>query len=451
MLANILLVEPIKNSKFPPLGLMKIAEYHRTIKGDNVTFVKGPLPETIRQGKWDKAYITTLFTYNYSSILSAVNSVKKIIPNKSNIFIGGIAATLLADLIEKDTGIAPHKGLLASSNAIGYEDNINIDQLTPDYSILEQCDFSYRYPFSDSYISYTTRGCPNNCDFCAVNTLEPKYVNYLPLKKLITDIDQRFGQKTNLLLLDNNVLASSRLEDIIEEIVECGFFRGARLDGKQRVVDFNQGLDARFVTKKKMKLLSTINLKPARIAFDDIRFSSTYCKAIELAAENGIFFLSNYILFNHNDFPSDFYQRLLINIELNEKLGTSIYSFPMKYIPVFNTHRKHFGKNWTYKHLRGVQCILNATRGVVGPKRQFFSKAFGNNVDEFEEIILMPESYIIYRSEFVSRADEWRAVFRSLKRLEKQKFIEIIGDNKIDKSPLNSTKNKKIRNLLSHY
>lgn len=37
---NILLIEPAYRNKFPPLGLMKIATYHRQ-RGDRVVFAKG--------------------------------------------------------------------------------------------------------------------------------------------------------------------------------------------------------------------------------------------------------------------------------------------------------------------------------------------------------------------------------------------------------------------------
>ena len=43
---NILLIEPGYKNKYPPIGLMKIATYHRML-GDNVTFYKGDLKEFI--------------------------------------------------------------------------------------------------------------------------------------------------------------------------------------------------------------------------------------------------------------------------------------------------------------------------------------------------------------------------------------------------------------------
>jgi hypothetical protein len=160
-------------------------------------------------------------------------------------------------------------------------------------------------------------------------------------------------------------------------------------------VDFNQGIDARLLTRERMKLLSEIAINPLRIAFDNIKFKDLYIEKTRMAAEFGIKRLSNYILFNFRDTPEDFYERLRINVELNEEFAqkgqkSHIWSFPMKYSPISGEHcrdRKFIGEHWNRKYLRGVQCILLATHGVVGPKKQFFEKAFGKNVQEFLEIL----------------------------------------------------------------
>ena len=54
------------------------------------------------------------------------------------------------------------------------------------------------------------------------------------------------------------------------------------------------------------------------------------------------------------------------------------------------------------KFIRAVQCILNVTKGIVAPSNgkkgdSFFHNAFGKNLNEFHEILYMPEAYITYR------------------------------------------------------
>jgi len=236
-----------------------------------------------------------------------------------------------------------------------------------------------------------TKGCPNCCPYCAVPELEPEYVDFVPLEKQIDP------NKKDLILLDNNVLASSEFHRIVEEIKKHGFQKGAKFQGAQRYVDFNQGVDARLLTEEKMELLSQLPLKPLRIAFDNIKLKKLYTEKIYLAHKYGIRYLSNYILFNYDDTPKDFYRRLQINIELNEELGLSIFSFPMRFIPLDAKDRKYISPNWKKTQLRGVQCILHATHGVVGARRPFFEKAFGRNTDEFKYIIEQPEELIFHR------------------------------------------------------
>ena len=193
-------------------------------------------------------------------------------------------------------------------------------------------------------------------------------------------------------------MASSEFERIIKDIKINGFYKGAKFGIGQRRVDFNQGIDARLLTEQNMFLLSQIPIFPLRIAFDDVKLTKTYVDKIRLASRYGIKTLSNYILFNFNDTPDDFYSRLRINIELNEELGLNIFSFPMKYVPLDAKDRSYIGKNWTKTQLRGIQCILHATHGVVGPKKPFFEKAFGQNEEEFKYIIEQPENLIFNRS-----------------------------------------------------
>ena len=129
-------------------------------------------------------------------------------------------ASIQPDEIEKATGIRPHIGTLHTPYKDIDKDNpYIIDELPLDYSILDEID--YVYPDSGAYYSYSTRGCIRKCSFCAVWRIEPEYQEYLPLRERIDRTRKLYGEQQNLLLMDNNVLASNRLEDIIEDIKSC--------------------------------------------------------------------------------------------------------------------------------------------------------------------------------------------------------------------------------------
>jgi hypothetical protein len=175
-----------------------------------------------------------------------------------------------------------------------------------------------------------------------------------------------------------------------------------------------------------------------------------YIEKIEWAAEHGFRRLSNYILYNYEDTPEDFYERLRINVELNERLGTQIYSFPMKYIPVTNKDRNFVGRHWTPKYLRSIQCILQATHGVVSPRREFFEAAFGKNVREFKKLLIMPANYIIYREHHKDNGTaQWGNLLRSLTPNQRNDFLRIVKANRFDESI--HSKFSKVNALLEHY
>ena len=174
---------------------------------------------------FDKVGITTLFTFYWDITIDTINFVKQLCKDEKDVMVGGIMSTLLLEEVYQATGIRPFIGLLNHPGDIDEGDTTIIDTLPLDYSILDEIE--YKYPANNAYFAYITRGCINHCDFCAVPTLEPTYCDYIGLKEQINIARERFGEQRDLLLLDNNVLASKCYDKIIDEIKECGFGRGA--------------------------------------------------------------------------------------------------------------------------------------------------------------------------------------------------------------------------------
>lgn len=531
---NVLLIEPNYKNKYPPLGLMKISSYHKNL-GDRVVFFKGKSPD-LRDFIWDRIYITTLFTFHWKITIDTIKYYKRSIYHTDNFYIGGIMASILQKEIFDEIRIKPHFGLLTSAKEIGEEKNTNIEKITPDYDILDE--INYNYSVNDAYFTSTTKGCTRNCEFCAVPHLEPRFQNRVKIKKQIEEINKKYGKKRNLLLMDNNVLASNEFDQIIDEIKEIGFYKGAMfvdpimfevylnrlkfeknkfekekirkkaineiinlkkkvrgretlkkyqeiidkynidLDSsisilnkagrelkpifekyhnkapKKRYVDYNQGLDLRYLTEEKIKRFSEISIRPLRIAFDYASLKDMYVNACRLADKYGIEEVSNYLLYNYNDKPEDLYERLKINIELNEELNnTTIYSFPMKYIPVDEIDRKRFiAKNWNMKFIRAIQAITNVTNGVVGAGKSFFYKAFGKDLEEFKKILIMPEDYIVYRheSEENGKTSQWWKQYLNLSEKQKKEALELIHKNNFEDIQ-DLTNDQQIVELLKHY
>ncbi len=612
MKRKILLIEPNYKNKYPPIGLMKIATYHRNL-GDDVTFFKGDLKDLvvdqlfeacliklnnidnninwiqkaffikqyIKTGKkqnlevfeienlkyghfvtktleeyatkfrkkeyenephWDRIYVTTLFTFYWKITVETINFVKPLVKNPKQIFIGGVLASLLHNELEAATGIKSHQGLLDKPGILDKGDKTIIDNLPLDYSILDEID--YQYPTQSAYFTFMTKGCTRKCAFCSVPILEPTYKPKIETYDKFFAIKELYGEQQNLLLMDNNVLASPNFPEIIQEIKEMGFVKGAtfiepnqldisvknlnehknqkayirrtfkllhelvnrlKRDNKQlaydvldnyqllnfetttkenlllayeelkdlneryrnkapklRYVDFNQGTDARYVTDELMKLMSEIPIRPLRIAFDYIGMKDKYTNAVKLAAKYGIRELSNYILYNFQDKPEDLYNRLEINIKLCKEFNIDIFSFPMKYIPLFGEeakHREFTGKHWNKKFVRAIQSVLNVTKGIVAPATRndntsFFHKAFGKDLTEFEEILYMPETYIVYRSVFEKKlgyTDIWKKEYNTIKQSNEWEEAKAIIESSVFTDIEERTTNAAIREFLRHY
>lgn len=191
------------DSNYPNLALMKISSYHKA-KGDNVEWYN-PLCH------YDKVYAAKVFSFtpNYGYYI-----------NTDELETGG-------------TGINVDKTL-----------PLEIDRLQPDYSL-------YNLDTKTAY-GFLTRGCPNKCKWCVVPKKEGPIAPYMDVEEIAID-----GRK-NLILMDNNVLASGYGLRQIEKIAKLKLH-----------VDFNQGLDARLVTDDIARLLAKVKwLKRIRLGCD---------------------------------------------------------------------------------------------------------------------------------------------------------------------------------------
>lgn len=621
---KVLLIEPNYSNKFPPVGLMKISTYYKTIGGWDVTFFKGDLKQFLidriadrciedleyvddavdwylrkeeiklyiktrrknhleaintkdsdfdiiatsiiveaknyywnnewkKNPEWDRVAITTLFTFYWDITIETINFAKFLVKREEDLNIGGVLASIQTEELRKAVGnkVSITKGILCTPGVFDKGNNLIIDNLPLDYSILDEIE--YKYPMSNAFYGYITRGCVRHCPFCAVPILEPVYNPYIPLKDRIEQVRENYGDQKDLLLMDNNVLASKYFPKIIDDIVNSGFGKGAtytqpnmlelsirnlkesrndrayirksqelimafygKLKGelsfqvyriidryhinklsttkkenliaaykelkpihdkhfhpiaRQRFVDFNQGVDARLLTKEKAKLLAKIAIKPLRIAFDDIDTFPQYNQALRWSVEAGITEFSNYLLYNYTDKPIDLYNRLKINVELCDELGVNIYSFPMKYHPIrkgdneavdYSHNRDYIGEHWNRKYIRAIQAILNSTKGKVGRGKEFFVEAFGATEEEYFELLEMPETFILYRfffkwldSKGLRGTDHWRKCWNLCKNTlsndEWQDTLEIIHANDFSETNINKAKSSLSQDLLGFY
>ncbi|MCJ7632698.1 hypothetical protein MUP77_09955 [Candidatus Bathyarchaeota archaeon] len=140
--------------------------------------------------------------------------------------------------------------------------------------------------FHNACATFATRGCPNNCIFCAVPKLEPDFIeipNFRPAP----------------IICDNNLLAASR--NHLRHVVDA--------EKIFPIVDFNQGLEAKRFTSEIASMLGELRCK-VRFSFDNWSQETAVHDAIELCRRETTKDIQCYCLIGFADTPADAKGRL---------------------------------------------------------------------------------------------------------------------------------------------
>lgn len=171
--------------------------------------------------------------------------------------------------------------------------------------------------------TFTTRGCPNSCPFCAVPKLEGDFWE-------IKDF------RPAPVICDNNLLAASNkhLTRVVDSLKQY------------RLVDFNQGLDVQLFKPGIADLLGGLRCK-VRFAFDSWGQESIVKEAIDLCRERTTKNIGVYVLIGFHDNPESARARL----ELVRSWG--LRPNPMRYQPLDATKKNsEMSPPWTEKEMR---------------------------------------------------------------------------------------------------
>lgn len=127
----------------------------------------------------------------------------------------------------------------------------------------------------------------------------------------------------------------------------------------------------------------------------------------------------------------------------------------MKYHPArdpqYFRNRDYIGVNWNKKFIRAVQAVMNSTKGKIGRGVTFFEAAFGRSINEFHEIMYMPETFIIYREKYKhTLAEEWLSKFRALNASDSHEARTIIQRSTFTPDEINNA-SESVRDILRYY
>lgn len=315
---KVLLVEPEYYTRYPPLGLLKLATYHRE-RGDEVKLVRGP---TKSLNPPSRIYVTSLFTWDWKPVWEAVRFYKTQYP-RAAVWLGGIYASLIPEHARLSGADRVWEGLFPEA-----------DQLLPDFSLVPEWTTS---------LAFASRGCTRRCGFCSVPKLEgPLVPGSGSVSRLIYP-----GHK-KVVFFDNNILGSPQWRDVFAELAELKIQS-----------DFNQGMDARYMTDDVATALTKMKCPVIRMAYDYLGVRPYVERAIVILKGHGVSGkrLVFYVLYNYTESPDDFFRKV------RDLLTWGVVAYPMRYEPLCTLKKASYvAPKWTAEEL---DMVMRARR-VIG-------------------------------------------------------------------------------------
>ncbi len=334
---SVLLVEPDYYTRYPPLGLLKLAQYERQL-GNEVRFVRG----CVGSPKPDHIYVTSLFTYSWRAVHQAVRFYKERFEDVP-LTLGGIYASLLPEHAALSGADEVHVGLFPDA-----------EDLMPAWDLVPEWNGS---------VIFASRGCIRKCGFCSVPKLEgrPQALKY-------GIRNQIYRKHTRVILWDNNILGNANWTAIFDQLADIGL-----------EVDFNQGLDARLLTDEVAQKLAKLKFHSLRLAYDYKGVGPFVQKALERLEAVGIRRrqVVVYTLYNYLDDPENFKTRV------EEILSWGATSYPMRFEPLTSlTKNAYISPRWSKEQ---VEMVAKARRviGFAGafPPYDYLARKFGRAKD----------------------------------------------------------------------
>lgn len=197
--------------RFPNLALMKISGWHKA-HGDTVTWCTNPME------RFDLVYMSKVFDETYVPDIDWI-------PNADEIVKGGGGYEASAKLPDE------------------------VEHAYPDYALYEEIIPSFR----DTAIGYLTRGCPRNCPWCVVASIEGR------TSRKVANLEEFWHGQKHINLMDPNLLACRKDRmDLLDQLARS-----------EAWVNFSQGLDIRFMTNDVADLLNKIKVERFHFAWDN--------------------------------------------------------------------------------------------------------------------------------------------------------------------------------------
>lgn len=128
-------------------------------------------------------------------------------------------------------------------NKLPYE----VEHQYPDYEL---------YNITDKAYGFLTRGCPRGCPFCIVKEKEGN-------THTVAELGEFWRGQKEIVLMDSNITASKECEKHFDSLINTKAW-----------IDFEGGLDVRFLTDKGASQLNEMKIKYIHFAWDNYEFKT---------------------------------------------------------------------------------------------------------------------------------------------------------------------------------
>lgn len=177
-----------------------------------------------------------------------------------------------------------------------------IEHQFPDYGL---------YNITERAYGFLTRGCPRHCPFCIVSEKEGNV-------HTVADLSEFWNGQREIMLMDSNITASKDCENHFETLI-----------ASKALINFEGGLDIRFLTDKGADQLNRMRTSMIHFAWDNYEFQ-TYekLKRFRPLFNTDDRHLRVYVLTNYNTTHSQDLERIYKLKELGYDPFVMIYEKP---------------------------------------------------------------------------------------------------------------------------
>ncbi len=152
----------------------------------------------------DEIWVGSTMTYYWEGVHQVVKICKEIHPN-TKVVVGGLYATLCPEHAKKSGADEIFQGEMIPAN--NCPTAIDLLPKTPNYAVVK-----------------STRGCPNNCSYCAVHKLEGRKMRFRSPEDVVAEIEEKienYGIRS-FIFWESNLLvnAKNHFEKMLDMIIE---------------------------------------------------------------------------------------------------------------------------------------------------------------------------------------------------------------------------------------